>query len=271
MAEVKNVIAVASGKGGVGKSTVSVNLALSLLARGAKVGLLDADIYGPSIPLMLGVLDQKPTTPDNKTFTPIEAYGLQLMSIGFIVSEDQATIWRGPMLSQALSQLLLQTNWSSLDYLIIDLPPGTGDAQLTLCQKANLTGAVLVSTPQQVALLDVKKSLEAFKKLSVPIVGLIENMSYFICPECGHEENIFGEGATDKFLKNNKIPLLAKIPIEPAFASSGDTGKPLVIGSDKDYMKAIYNDLASSLVDHLERIEKPTPKVGDIAVEVTGK
>ena len=158
MAEVNNVIAVASGKGGVGKSTVSVNLALSLLATGAKVGLLDADIYGPSIPLMLGVLDQKPTTPDNKTFTPIKAYGLELMSIGFIVSEDQATIWRGPMLSQALSQLLLQTNWSSLDYLIIDLPPGTGDAQLTLCQKANLTGAVLVTTPQQVALLDVKKA-----------------------------------------------------------------------------------------------------------------
>ena len=271
MAEVKNVIAVASGKGGVGKSTVSVNLALSLLEQGAKVGLLDADIYGPSIPLMLGVMDEKPTTPDNKTFTPIQSHGLELMSIGFIVSEDQATIWRGPMLSQALSQLLLQTNWSSLDYLVIDLPPGTGDAQLTLCQKANLTGAVLVTTPQQVALLDVKKSLQAFKKLSVPIIGLIENMSYFICPECGLEENIFGEGATDEFLKHNKIPLLGKIPIEPAFASSGDTGKPLVLDSGKDYMKVIYNDLASSLVDRLAKIEKPTPKVGDIAVEVTGK
>jgi len=155
--------------------------------------------------------------------------------------------------------------------LIIDLPPGTGDAQLTLCQKANLTGAVLVTTPQQVALLDVKKSLQAFKKLSVPIVGLIENMSYFICSECGKEEKIFGEGATDKFLKDNNIPLLGKVPIEPAFASSGDTGKPLVLDPDKDYMKVIYNDLASSLVDHLDQIEKPTPKVEDIAVEVTGK
>ena len=271
MAEVKNVIAVASGKGGVGKSTVSVNLALSLLAKGAKVGLLDADIYGPSIPMMLGVLDQKPTTPDNKTFTPIESHGLELMSIGFIVSEDQATIWRGPMLSQALSQLLLQTNWSNLDYLIIDLPPGTGDAQLTLCQKANLTGAVLVTTPQQVALLDVKKSLQAFKKLSVPIIGLIENMSYFICPECGHEENIFGEGATNKFIEENKIPLLGKIPIEPAFSSSGDSGRPLVLDPDKDYMKAIYKDLANSVINNLAKIEKPTSKVEDIAVEVTSK
>ena len=271
MAEVKNVIAVASGKGGVGKSTVSVNLALSLLAKGAKVGLLDADIYGPSIPMMLGVLDQKPTTPDNKTFTPIESHGLELMSIGFIVSEDQATIWRGPMLSQALSQLLLQTNWSSLDYLVIDFPPGTGDAQLTLCQKADLTGAVLVTTPQQVALLDVKKSLQAFKKLSVPIIGLIENMSYFICPECGHEENIFGEGATNKFIEENKIPLLGKIPIEPAFSSSGDSGRPLVLDPDKDYMKAIYEDLANSVINNLAKIEKPTSKVEDIAVEVTSK
>ena len=175
------------------------------------------------------------------------------------------------MLSQALSQLLLQTNWSSLDYLVIDFPPGTGDAQLTLCQKADLTGAVLVTTPQQVALLDVKKSLQAFKKLSVPIIGLIENMSYFICPECGHEENIFGEGATNKFIEENKIPLLGKIPIEPAFSSSGDSGRPLVLDPDKDYMKAIYKDLANSVINNLAKIEKPTSKVEDIAVEVTSK
>ncbi len=157
---------------------------------------------------------------------------------------------------QALSQLLLQTNWSSLDYLVIDLPPGTGDVQLTLCQKANLTGAILVTTPQQVALLDVKKALLAFNKLSVPIVGLIENMSYFICPECGHEENIFGEGATNEFLKDNKIPLLGKIPIEAAFASSGERGKPLVLDSAKDYIKAIYNDMTSSLVDRLSSYKR---------------
>jgi len=163
MATIKNVIAVASGKGGVGKSTVSVNLALSLKQQGYAVGLLDADIYGPSIPLMMNAVGQKPTTPDNKTFTPIISYGLELMSIGFIVLKDEATIWRGPMMSQAISQLLFQTNWSDLDYLIIDFPPGTGDAQLTLSQKADLTGAILVTTPQDMALIDVKKSMEAFR------------------------------------------------------------------------------------------------------------
>ena len=184
MPNIQNILAIASGKGGVGKSTVSVNLALSLKEQGLKVGLLDADIYGPSIPLMLGTVGQIPSTPDNKTFNPIVTLGIELMSIGYIVLKDEATIWRGPMMSKAIEQLLFQTNWSDLDYLIIDLPPGTGDAQLTLSQKAGLTAAVLVSTPQQISLIDVKKSLEAFRKLSIPLIGLVENMSYFICDEC---------------------------------------------------------------------------------------
>jgi len=246
MASIKNVIAVASGKGGVGKSTVSVNLALSLKQQGYAVGLLDADIYGPSIPLMMNAVGQKPTTPDNKTFTPIISYGLELMSIGFIVLKDEATIWRGPMMSQAISQLLFQTNWSDLDYLIIDFPPGTGDAQLTLSQKADLTGAILVTTPQDMALIDVKKSMEAFRKLKVPIIGLIENMSYFICNDCGSEHQIFGQGGVAAEAKKMGIPLLGVLPIDLDTRLASDEGKPVAVGDGP--MAQSYARIAVGLI-----------------------
>ena len=268
MASIKNVIAIASGKGGVGKSTVSVNLALSLKQQGYAVGLLDADIYGPSIPLMMNAVGQKPTTPDNKTFTPIISYGLELMSIGFIVLKDEATIWRGPMMSQAISQLLFQTNWSDLDYLIIDFPPGTGDAQLTLSQKADLTGAILVTTPQDMALIDVKKPMEAFKKLKVPIIGLIENMSYFICDDCGSEHHLFGQNKIELFVKENSINLLGKIPLDPSFVEAGDNGEPLYLSSEDELIKNLYGQLSLRVEESIATLEKPKTKIEDIQVQL---
>ncbi len=254
MSDIKNVIAVASGKGGVGKSTVSVNLALSLKEQGYQVGLLDADIYGPSVPLMLKTEGKRPTTPDNKTFNPILASGIELMSIGYIVLKDEATIWRGPMMSKAIEQLLFNTNWSDLDYLIIDLPPGTGDAQLTLSKKANLSAAILVSTPQKVALLDVKKSLEAFQKLSIPVLGLIENMSYFICHKCGDKHEIFGKNKIQDFLNENSISLIGRIPINPSIAFGDDDKDSIVENSEENISNDVFDKIAKSIDAQIKNI-----------------
>ena len=231
---VKNIIAVASGKGGVGKSTTSVNLALALAAEGARVGLLDADIYGPSQPRMMGLSGQ-PESPDGNTLEPMENYGVQTMSIGFIVEEDTPMIWRGPMVTQALEQLLNQTRWRDLDYLVIDLPPGTGDTQLTLAQKVPVSGAVIVTTPQDIALLDARKGLKMFEKVDVPILGIVENMSTHVCSKCGHEEHIFGAGGGVSLAEEAGINLLGSLPLEMGIRLQADSGLSLIhISSPRD-------------------------------------
>ncbi|MEX2515421.1 MAG: iron-sulfur cluster carrier protein ApbC [Gammaproteobacteria bacterium] len=224
---VKNIIAVASGKGGVGKSTVSVNLALALQAEGANVGILDADIYGPSQPRMLGC-HGKPDTVDGKTIDPKVSYGIQSMSIGYLIDEETPMIWRGPMVTSALEQLLTDTNWQDLDYLIIDLPPGTGDIQLTLCQKIPVSGALIVTTPQDIALLDARKALKMFEKVEVPVLGIIENMSLHVCSQCGHEEPIFGSGGGESMAAQYGTELLGQLPLEMAIREGVDNGKPTV-------------------------------------------
>lgn len=225
---VKNVIAVASGKGGVGKSTTSVNLALALQQEGARVGILDADIYGPSIPTMLNIHD-KPQTKDGKSMEPLMAYGLQVMSIGLLIAEDSPMIWRGPIVTQTLNQLLQETNWLDLDYLIIDLPPGTGDVQLTLAQKVPVAGAVIVTTPQQVALIDAKKGLKMFEKVEIPILGIIENMATHICSQCQHEEAIFGENGGQQMAETYQVPFLGSLPLDKRIREEADAGHPTVI------------------------------------------
>ncbi len=240
---VKNIIAVASGKGGVGKSTVSVNLALALRAEGANVGVLDADIYGPSQPRMLGT-GEKPTSPDGKSMNPIEALGLQAMSIGFLIDEDQPMVWRGPMATQALMQLLNETHWKALDYLVIDLPPGTGDIQLTLSQRIPVSGAVVVTTPQDIALIDAKKGLQMFRKVEVPILGLIENMSFYCCPNCGHRAEIFGAGGGERMSEQFDVPLLGRIPLDARIRAQADSGRPTVAAEPESEMARIYRDIA---------------------------
>jgi len=225
---VKNIIAVASGKGGVGKSTTSVNLALALASEGATVGLLDADIYGPSQPRMMGLSGQ-PESVDGKSLEPMENYGVQTMSIGFLIDEETPMIWRGPMVTQALEQLLNDTKWRDLDYLLIDLPPGTGDTQLTLAQKVPVSGAIIVTTPQDIALLDARKGLKMFEKVEVPILGIVENMSTHICSQCGHEEHIFGEGGGSAMAAESDIDLLGSLPLEMNIRLQADTGKPTVV------------------------------------------
>src|SRR5207249_1906171 len=225
---IKNIIAVASGKGGVGKSTTAVNLALALAAEGAQVGVLDADIYGPSQPTMLGIAG-RPESRDGKTLEPLEAYGLQAMSIGCLIDVDTPMVWRGPMVTQALQQLLTQTNWRDLDYLIIDMPPGTGDIQLTLSQKVPVTGAVIVTTPQDIALLDARKGLKMFEKVGIPILGIVENMSTHICSNCGHEEHIFGQGGAERMCKEYGVELLGSLPLDIAIREQADSGKPTVV------------------------------------------
>lgn len=240
---VKNTIAVASGKGGVGKSTTSINLALALQAEGAKVGILDADIYGPSQPRMLG-LQGKPDSEDGKTVEPKVSYGIQSMSIGYLIEEDTPMIWRGPMVTGALEQLLNDTNWQDLDYLIIDLPPGTGDIQLTLCQKIPVSGAVIVTTPQDIALLDAKKALKMFEKVSVPVLGIIENMSTHICSQCGHEEHIFGSGGGDQMAKQYGVDLLGSLPLDINIREGVDNGKPTVAMEPDSAITTNYRDIA---------------------------
>ncbi|MCM2252652.1 MAG: iron-sulfur cluster carrier protein ApbC, partial [Ramlibacter sp.] len=226
--KVKNILAVASGKGGVGKSTTAVNLALALAAEGASVGLLDADIYGPSQPMMMGI-NGRPESADGKTMEPLENYGVQVMSIGFLVAQDEAMVWRGPMATQALDQLLRQTNWSDLDYLVVDLPPGTGDIQLTLSQRVPMTGAVIVTTPQDIALLDARKGIKMFEKVGVPILGLVENMAVHICSKCGHAEHIFGEGGGKRMAAEYGIDYLGGLPLDIRIREQADGGKPTVV------------------------------------------
>lgn len=248
--KVKNIIAVASGKGGVGKSTTSVNLALALAAEGATVGLLDADIYGPSQPRMMGLSGQ-PESVDGKTIEPMTNYGVQTMSIGFLIEEDTPMVWRGPMVTQALEQLLNDTNWADLDYLVIDLPPGTGDTQLTLAQKVPVSGAVIVTTPQDIALLDAKKGLKMFEKVSIPILGIVENMSTHICSSCGHEEHIFGDGGGVRMAADAGVRLLGALPLEMSIRLQADSGKPTVVADPDSRTTEIYRSIARKTAAHL--------------------
>jgi len=240
---VKNIVAVASGKGGVGKSTTAANLALALAAEGARVGLLDADIYGPSQPTMMGI-SGRPESLDGQNMEPMLSHGLQLMSIGFLVAEDQAMIWRGPMATQALEQLLRQTRWQELDYLIIDMPPGTGDIQLTLSQRVPVTGAVIVTTPQDIALIDAKKGLKMFEKVGVPILGIVENMAVHICSQCGHAEHIFGADGGKKMAQQYDIDYLGALPLALSIREQTDAGRPTVVAEPDGEIARLYKDLA---------------------------
>lgn len=247
---VKNMIAVASGKGGVGKSTVSANLALALSAEGANVGILDADIYGPSQPRMLGVMT-KPESKDGKSMEPIRTYHLQVMSIGFLIEEETPMIWRGPMVTQALEQLLKDTNWQDLDYLVIDLPPGTGDIQLTLAQRVPVTGAVIVTTPQDIALLDARKAYKMFEKVEIPVLGVIENMSTHICSQCGHEDHIFGEGGGRRIADQYQVQHLGDIPLDTRIRRDVDEGKPTVVADPDGVIATTYKEVARRVAGRL--------------------
>jgi ATP-binding protein involved in chromosome partitioning len=240
---VKNIVAVASGKGGVGKSTTAVNLALALAAEGASVGVLDADIYGPSVPMMMGI-SGKPESEDGKTMEPLENHGVQVMSIGFLVAQDEAMIWRGPMATQALEQLLRQTNWRDLDYLIVDMPPGTGDIQLTLSQRVPMTGAVIVTTPQDIALLDAKKGIKMFEKVGVPILGIVENMAVHVCSNCGHVEHIFGSEGGKKMAAEYKMDYLGALPLNMQIRLQADNGNPTVMADPDGEVAGIYKAVA---------------------------
>jgi len=243
---VKNIVAVASGKGGVGKSTTAVNLALALAAEGARVGLLDADIYGPSVPMMMGI-SGKPASADGKTMEPLENYGVQVMSIGFLVAADEAMIWRGPMATQALEQLLRQTNWKDLDYLVVDMPPGTGDIQLTLSQRVPMTGAVIVTTPQDIALLDAKKGIRMFEKVGVPILGIVENMAVHVCSNCQHVEHIFGADGGRKLAQDYQADYLGALPLAMQIRLQADSGTPTMVADPQGAVAAIYRDVALKL------------------------
>lgn len=249
---VKNIIAVASGKGGVGKSTTSVNLALALAAEGAKVGILDADIYGPSQPRMLG-MQAKPESKDGKTIEPIESQGLQTMSIGYLIDEEEPMVWRGPMVTQALQQLLNDTHWQGLDYLVIDLPPGTGDIQLTLSQNVPVSGALIVTTPQDISLLDARKALKMFEKVSVPVMGIVENMSTHICSQCGHEESIFGSGGGEKMAEQYHLDLLGQLPLDMQIREDADSGHATVISDPDGAISKIYRTIAVRLAARLAK------------------
>jgi ATP-binding protein involved in chromosome partitioning len=247
---VKATIAVASGKGGVGKSTVSTNLALAIRALGHTVGLLDADIYGPSQQMMLGI-EGRPTVGEDEKIVPMENHGIKTMSLGLITSPDEPVIWRGPMVMKALDQFLTDVNWGELDFMIIDLPPGTGDAQLTLTQKVPLTGAVVVTTPQDVALIDARKGLAMFRKVNVPVLGIVENMSYFICRHCGEREEIFGHGGGKKTAEMLGVPFLGEVPIDPKVVVGGDTGEPIVVSDPDSPAAAAFVKLAKQVVDQI--------------------
>jgi ATP-binding protein involved in chromosome partitioning len=249
--EIRNIVAVASGKGGVGKSTTAVNLALALARDGAAVGILDADIYGPSIPRMLGVSGQPHT--DGQRIVPKQAHGLQLMSIGFLIEEETPMIWRGPMVTSALQQLLGETDWRELDYLVVDLPPGTGDIQLTLAQKVPVAGAVIVTTPQDIALMDARKALQMFRKVEVPVLGVVENMSTHICSECGHEEPIFGSGGGAAMAEDYGIPLLGQLPLATEIRASLDVGSPSVVEAPDSAIAAAYLEFARHTAGCLAR------------------
>jgi ATP-binding protein involved in chromosome partitioning len=240
---VKNIIAVASGKGGVGKSTVAVNLALALAAEGASVGMLDADIYGPSQPTMLGIRG-RPESRDGKTIEPMLGHGIQAMSIGFMIDVETPMVWRGPMVTQALEQLLNETRWRDIDYLVVDLPPGTGDIQLTLAQRVPVTGVVIVTTPQDIALLDARKGFKMFEKVSIPILGLVENMSLHICPQCGHESHIFGEGGASRMAADYQVDVLGQVPLDIRIREQADSGNPTVVAEPQSRIAEIYRQIA---------------------------
>ncbi|CAG4884940.1 antiporter inner membrane protein [Georgfuchsia toluolica] len=266
---VKNIVAVASGKGGVGKSTTAVNLALALAAEGAAVGILDADIYGPSLPMMLGIEGQ-PGSKDGKTIEPMEAHGMQAMSIGFLVDKDTPMVWRGPMVTQALQQLLKDTQWRDLDYLVVDMPPGTGDIQLTLAQQVPVTGAVIVTTPQDIALLDAMKGLKMFEKVGIPILGIVENMSTHICSNCGHEEHIFGSGGASRLARDNAVELLGALPLDIHIREQTDSGKPTVIADPQGRVAEIYRGIARQVAIRIaERAKDMTSKFPSIVVQNT--
>ncbi|MCK0505517.1 iron-sulfur cluster carrier protein ApbC [Aromatoleum anaerobium] len=267
---VKNIIAVASGKGGVGKSTTAVNLALALTAEGATVGLLDADIYGPSQPHMLGIGDQRPESLDGKTMEPLQAHGLQVMSIGFLVDVETPMVWRGPMATQALNQLLKETNWKDLDYLVIDMPPGTGDIQLTLSQSVPLTGAVIVTTPQDIALLDARKGLKMFEKVGVPIIGVVENMSIHICSNCGHEEAIFGTRGGERLCADYNVPFLGALPLDLQIRQETDGGAPTVVSDPEGRIAELYKGIARKVAARVAvKAKDMTHKFPSIVIKST--
>ena len=266
---VKNIVAVGSGKGGVGKSTTAVNLALALAAEGAVVGILDADIYGPSIPLMLGIVG-KPQSKDGKTIEPMEVHGIQAMSIGFLVDENTPVVWRGPMATGALQQLLKDTNWRELDYLVVDMPPGTGDIQLTLAQQVPVTGAVIVTTPQDIALLDAVKGLKMFEKVGIPILGIVENMSTHICSQCGHEEHMFGSGGGARLARDNGVEVLGSLPLDIRIREQTDGGTPTVVADPNGRVAGIYRQIARKVaVKIAERAKDMSSKFPNIVVQNT--
>jgi len=267
--KVKNIVAVASGKGGVGKSTTAVNLALALAAEGATVGILDADIYGPSQPTMMGI-EGRPDSADGKTMEPMENYGVQVMSIGFLVDADNPMIWRGPMATQALEQLLRQTNWAELDYLIVDMPPGTGDIQLTLSQKVPLTGAVIVTTPQDIALMDAKRGLKMFEKVGVPILGIVENMAVHVCSNCGHAEHIFGADGGKKMAAEFGVDYLGALPLTMSIREQADSGRPTVVSDPDGEIAAIYKSVARQMaVKIAQRAKDFSSKFPTISISKT--
>ncbi|HEX9433023.1 MAG TPA: iron-sulfur cluster carrier protein ApbC [Burkholderiales bacterium] len=266
---IKNIIAVASGKGGVGKSTTAVNLALALSAEGASVGVLDADIYGPSQPMMLGIAG-RPESKDGKSLEPMEGHGLQAISIGFLIDTDTPMVWRGPMVTQALEQLLKDTRWRELDYLVVDLPPGTGDIQLTLAQKVPVTGVVIVTTPQDIALIDARKGLKMFEKVGIPILGVVENMSFHICPKCGHESHIFGRGGAEKMSREYGSELLGQLPLDEAIRSQADSGKPTVVSDPDGPVAEIYRRIARRCAVKIAESQRDmTSKFPNIVVQNT--
>ncbi len=266
LSNVKHIIAVVSGKGGVGKSTTSVNLALALAQQGAKVGIVDADIYGPSLPMMLGVAEgSRPEIVDQKYFIPVEAQGIKSMSMGYLATEQTPMVWRGPMASGALLQILTQTLWGELDYLVVDMPPGTGDIQLTLAQKAQLSGAVIVTTPQDIALLDARKAIGMFYKVNIPVLGIVENMAVHSCSQCGHQEHIFGEGGAQKVAKEYDTEVLGTLPLSLDIREQMDSGKPSVVSEPEGQVAKAYAQIAGKVIALLA--DKASPGGPEIVIE----
>jgi len=266
---VKNIIAVGAGKGGVGKSTTAVNLALALVAEGARVGVLDADIYGPSQPMMLGITG-RPESLDGKSLEPMTGHGLQAISIGFLIDLDTPMVWRGPMVTQALEQLLKDTRWQDIDYLVVDMPPGTGDIQLTLAQKVPVTGAIIVTTPQDIALIDARKGLKMFEKVGIPILGIVENMSTHICSNCGHEEHVFGAGGAERMAKEYGVELLGSLPLDISIREQADSGKPTVVADPEGRIAETYRAIARRVAVRIaERQKDMSLKFPNIVVQNT--
>jgi ATP-binding protein involved in chromosome partitioning len=258
--QVKSIVAVASGKGGVGKSTTAINIALALSQAGHKVGILDADIYGPSLPLLMAI-DEKPKSKDGKRIAPIVKYGIECMSIGFLVPADTPTIWRGPMVMGALQQLMGDVAWSALDVMIVDMPPGTGDAQLTLAQRVPLAGAIIVSTPQDLALIDARKGLNMFRKVDVPVIGIVENMSYFVCPHCGGRSDIFTHGGARRAAEAMGVPFLGEVPLDMAIREASDAGKPIVVSQPDGPHARAYRAIADQVWDAVSGARRPAPRI----------